>query len=201
MEEVDAGFDEHDIPYDVIWLDIEHTDGKRYMTWDSTKFPTPERMINDIAEKGRKMVVIIDPHVKKDDKYPIFKEAESKQYYVKKNDKATDFDGWCWPGSSMYLDVTNPDVRSWWASKFALDSYKGSTPDLYVWNDMNEPSVFNGPEITMQKDLIHHGESNTEKCTMFSACIIIWQRQKVSKRGKMNDRSFYRALFSRGRKE
>jgi Glycosyl hydrolases family 31 len=26
---VDAGFDEHDIPYDVIWLDIEHTDGKR----------------------------------------------------------------------------------------------------------------------------------------------------------------------------
>jgi len=26
---VDAGFDEHNIPYDVIWLDIEHTDGKR----------------------------------------------------------------------------------------------------------------------------------------------------------------------------
>ena len=26
---VDAGFDRHDIPYDVIWLDIEHTDGKR----------------------------------------------------------------------------------------------------------------------------------------------------------------------------
>ena len=26
---VDAGFDDHDIPYDVIWLDIEHTDGKR----------------------------------------------------------------------------------------------------------------------------------------------------------------------------
>ena len=75
VEEVDAGFDEHDIPYDVIWLDIEHTDGKRYMTWDSTKFPTPERMIHNIAEKGRKMVVIIDPHVKKDNNYPIFKEA------------------------------------------------------------------------------------------------------------------------------
>jgi hypothetical protein len=26
---VDAGFDEHNIPYDVLWLDIEHTDGKR----------------------------------------------------------------------------------------------------------------------------------------------------------------------------
>ena len=27
---VDAGFDEHDIPYDVLWLDIEHTDAKKY---------------------------------------------------------------------------------------------------------------------------------------------------------------------------
>ena len=26
---VDGGFDAHDIPYDVLWLDIEHTDGKR----------------------------------------------------------------------------------------------------------------------------------------------------------------------------
>ena len=27
---VDNGFDEHDIPYDMLWLDIEHTDGKKY---------------------------------------------------------------------------------------------------------------------------------------------------------------------------
>jgi hypothetical protein len=28
---VDSGFDEHSIPYDVLWLDIEHTDGKRWV--------------------------------------------------------------------------------------------------------------------------------------------------------------------------
>ena len=197
VEEVDAGFDEHDIPYDVIWLDIEHTDGKRYMTWDSTKFPTPERMIHNIAEKGRKMVVIIDPHVKKDNNYPIFKEAESKQYYVKKNDKTTDFDGWCWPGSSMYLDVTNPDVRTWWASKFTLDSYKGSTPDLYVWNDMNEPSVFNGPEITMQKDLIHHGDvEHREVHNVFGMYYHMATAEGIEKR--QNERPFVlsRAFFA-----
>lgn len=27
--------------------------------------------------------------------------------------------------------------------------------NLYVWNDMNEPSIFNGPEITMIKDTMH----------------------------------------------
>ena len=157
VKEVDQGFDEHDIPYDVLWLDIEHTDGKRYMTWDKSVFPTPERMINDIASRGRKMVTIVDPHVKIDDRSPVYKEAKDKGFYVKKNDGVTDFDGWCWPGSSTYLDVTNPQVREWWANKFSLKSYKGSTKDLYIWNDMNEPSVFNGPEITMQKDLVHHG--------------------------------------------
>ena len=32
-------FDQHDIPVDVLWLDIEHTNGKRYFTWDTGKFP------------------------------------------------------------------------------------------------------------------------------------------------------------------
>ena len=29
VEQVDAGFDESEIPYDCLWLDIEHTNGKR----------------------------------------------------------------------------------------------------------------------------------------------------------------------------
>lgn len=27
--------------------------------------------------------------------------------------------------------------------------------NLFTWNDMNEPSVFNGPEVTMHKDATH----------------------------------------------
>lgn len=33
---------------------------------------------------------------------------------------------------------------------------QGSTPNLFTWNDMNEPSVFNGPEVTMHKDTRHY---------------------------------------------
>ena len=154
VAEVDATFDELDIPYDVLWLDIEHTDGKRYMTWDAAHFPTPERMIEDVASRGRKMVTIVDPHVKKDPGYATHVEAERERLYVRQPDGA-DFDGWCWPGSSAYLDVVSSAVRDWWAEKFSLANYPGSTNDLHVWNDMNEPSVFNGPEITMRKDLKH----------------------------------------------
>ncbi|OQR69905.1 neutral alpha-glucosidase AB-like [Tropilaelaps mercedesae] len=157
VRSVDAGFDEHDIPYDVIWLDIEHTDGKRYFTWDPVKFSKPEDMIRNLTAKGRRMVTIIDPHIKRDANYHVHSEASAKGYYIK-DKTGSDFEGWCWPGSSSYLDFFNPEVRDYWASKFALDQYKGSTEQLFTWNDMNEPSVFNGPEVTMQKDCKHVGD-------------------------------------------
>jgi alpha-glucosidase (family GH31 glycosyl hydrolase) len=53
----------------------------------------------------------------------------------------------CWPGSVSYLDFFRSDVRDYWAGLFAYNQYEGSTPSLFVWNDMNEPSVFNGPEV------------------------------------------------------
>ena len=155
---VDAGFDEHDLPYDVIWLDIEHTDGKRYMTWDSRHFPQPAALQEKVYAHGeRRTVTIIDPHVKRDDGFHMHAEATRLGLYVKTADGSKDFEGWCWPGSSSYLDVTSPAIREWWADQFSFDRYAGSTEHLAVWNDMNEPSVFNGPEVTMQKDLTHFG--------------------------------------------
>lgn len=151
--QVHSKFEELDYPYDVLWLDIEHTDGKRYFTWDENLFPHPVEMQQKLASQGRRMVTIIDPHIKRDDGYPIHKEATSKGLYIKDKDGKKDYDGWCWPGSSSYLDFTNSKVRSWWADQFAYNKYQGSTSTLFTWNDMNEPSVFNGPEVTMQKDL------------------------------------------------
>lgn len=55
VKAVDAGFDEHDIPYDVMWLDIEHTEGKRYFTWDKKRFPNPKRMQELLRSKKRKV--------------------------------------------------------------------------------------------------------------------------------------------------
>uniref|UniRef100_A0A914X4X0 Glucosidase II subunit alpha n=1 Tax=Plectus sambesii TaxID=2011161 RepID=A0A914X4X0_9BILA len=153
---VHASFDEHDIPMDVIWLDIEHTDGKRYFTWDPVKFSDPKAMIDGLAQKHRKMVTIIDPHLKKDDGYHVYKDAKDYGYFVKDRD-GNDFEGHCWPGASSYLDFLNPVVRDYWAGKFSFDKYAGSTENLFTWNDMNEPSVFSGPEVTMHKDAKHFG--------------------------------------------
>uniref|UniRef100_A0A8C3KDJ6 Glycoside hydrolase family 31 N-terminal domain-containing protein n=1 Tax=Calidris pygmaea TaxID=425635 RepID=A0A8C3KDJ6_9CHAR len=155
VKAVDAGFDEHSIPYDVMWLDIEHTDGKRYFTWDKKKFQNPQKMQELLSKKKRKLVVIIDPHIKIDPTYSLYSQAKDKGYFVKDRN-GQDFEGICWPGSSCYLDFTNPEVRKWYGDQFAFKTYKGSTNILFVWNDMNEPSVFKGAELTMQKDAVHY---------------------------------------------
>uniref|UniRef100_A0A672PMG1 Neutral alpha-glucosidase AB n=1 Tax=Sinocyclocheilus grahami TaxID=75366 RepID=A0A672PMG1_SINGR len=154
VKTVDQGFDEHDIPYDFIWLDIEHADGKRYFTWDPSNFPQPKEMLQGLMDKRRKLVAIVDPHIRVDSGYKIHNEIRSKNFYVKNKDGG-DYEGWCWPGNSGYPDFTNPEMRAWWARQFAYDQYEGSMENQYIWNDMNEPSVFNGPEVTMHKDALH----------------------------------------------
>ena len=67
-------------------LDIEHTDGKRYFTWDKNVFPHPVDMQRNISAHGRRMVTIVDPHIKRDDQFPVHKEATSKGYYIKTKD-------------------------------------------------------------------------------------------------------------------
>ncbi|KAM4643584.1 neutral alpha-glucosidase AB isoform 3-T3 [Amazona ochrocephala] len=153
---VEKGFEEHAVPCDVLWLDIEHADGKRYFTWDPSKFPRPRAMLEQLAAKKRKMVSIVDPHIKVDSGYRVHAELRSRGFYVKTKD-GSDYEGWCWPGSAAYPDFTNPEMRAWWASMFAYDQYEGSTETLFTWNDMNEPSVFSGPEVTMHKDAVHYG--------------------------------------------
>ncbi|XP_062863442.1 neutral alpha-glucosidase C isoform X2 [Trichomycterus rosablanca] len=153
---VNAGFDLYDIPYDVIWLDIEHTEGKRYFTWDSKHFPNPVDMQLELQIKNRKLVVISDPHIKADLDWPFFCDARDGDHFVKNRDGGV-YHGTCWPGDSCYLDFSSSRTRSWYASQFSFDKYKGSTESLFVWNDMNEPSVFNGPEQTMPKDAVHSG--------------------------------------------
>ncbi|TGJ79525.1 hypothetical protein E0Z10_g9236 [Xylaria hypoxylon] len=156
VREVDRKMDRHQIPYDVIWLDIEYTEEKKYFTWDKDMFKDPLSMGQHLDAHGRKLVVIIDPHIKNSGGYPVIDELKANGLAVK-NKEGKDFDGWCWPGSSMWVDCFNPSAIKWWKSLFKYDKFKGTMENTWLWNDMNEPSVFNGPEVTMPKDNLHYG--------------------------------------------
>ncbi|KAJ6235631.1 hypothetical protein M0813_28463 [Anaeramoeba flamelloides] len=152
-------FDQLDIPFDVLWLDIEHTEGIKYFTFDPINFPNPSGLIDTISKPGRKMVSVVDPHIKKDPNWELFKDALESDFFIQQNTKTNKFfEGECWPGLSLWPDFLNPKVREWWSSRFSYDKYEGSTKNLYIWNDMNEPSVFHLPENTLPRDTIHFGE-------------------------------------------
>ncbi|KAF9262699.1 glycoside hydrolase family 31 protein [Marasmius fiardii PR-910] len=158
---VQKRFDENDMPVDVFWLDIEYAEEHKYFIWDKKTFPDPVEMTNDVAAVGRKMVVIIDPHLKRTSDYPVYEEAKERKLLVKTKSE-DEYEGWCWSGSSAWLDMFNPATWQWYIDLYKTDkrdtwSWTESTTDVHIWNDMNEPAVFNGPEITMPKDNLHHG--------------------------------------------
>ncbi|KAJ6590144.1 glycoside hydrolase family 31 protein [Mycena vulgaris] len=160
---VQKRFDEEDMPVDVFWLDIEYADEHKYFMWDEKNFPDPVDMTNDVAALGRKMVVIVDPHLKRTSNYPAFQEASDRKVLVKPPSGEGEYEGWCWSGSSSWIDFFDPGSWDWWKSLFKTTASKtgwtwtSSTTDIHIWNDMNEPSVFNGPEISMPRDNIHYG--------------------------------------------
>uniref|UniRef100_A0A672J470 Neutral alpha-glucosidase AB n=1 Tax=Salarias fasciatus TaxID=181472 RepID=A0A672J470_SALFA len=197
VKSVDAGFDEHDIPYDFIWLDIEHTDGKRYFTWDPHKFANPKEMLQGLQDKKRKLVAIVDPHIKIDSNYKIHNEIRSRGFYVKNKDGG-DYEGWCWPGSAGYPDFTRADMRAWWASMFAYDQYEGAMENMYTWNDMNEPSVFNGPEVTMHKDAMHGAWEHRDLHNIYGFYVQMATAEGLTQRSGGVERPFVltRAFFA-----
>jgi mannosyl-oligosaccharide alpha-1,3-glucosidase len=91
------------------------------------------------------MVVIVDPHLKRVDDYPVYKQAKELDILVKQKNGKDDYEGWCWPGSSSWVDFFNPASWDFWRSLFSTKkgyfskwSWTESTEDIHIWNDMNE---------------------------------------------------------------
>lgn len=119
--DVNSHFDNEAIPADVLWLDIEHTEGKRYFTWDNTMFPNPMDMQRKLI--GRQLVVIVDPHIKTDDNYEIYAQVKADKHLAVVESTGKLFTGDCWPGSSVWPDFSNQLTRMWWRKQFQLGEH------------------------------------------------------------------------------
>nr|WP_246206036.1 glycoside hydrolase family 31 protein [Fulvivirga aurantia] len=138
VRELADNFRSKKIPCDVIHLDIDYMDGYRCFTWDNERFPDPKKMIADLRAEGFKTIVIIDPGIKIDPYYPVYQQGVHHNYFCTRMDGAR-FKGSVWPGPCHFPDFTNPEARKWWSGLFSglvNDGIAG------VWNDMNEPAVF-----------------------------------------------------------
>lgn len=131
-------FRDRKIPCDAIYLDIDYMDGFRCFTWNPDYFPEPSKMISELASDGFKTVVIIDPGIKVDKNYWVFQQGIENGYFCRRMDGPL-MKGSVWPGECNFPDYTDPNVREWWAGLFESLVANGVRG---VWNDMNEPAVF-----------------------------------------------------------
>ncbi|HHQ4318631.1 TPA: glycoside hydrolase family 31 protein [Clostridium perfringens] len=156
VRELVKTFEEKDIPLDVVYLDIDYMDGFRVMTFKTPNFDDAAGLINDLKEKGIRTITIIDPGVKVDEEYDVFKRGKEGNHFTKKLDGQI-FIGAVWPGDSAFPDFSNKDCREWWKSE--LKKFISEHGMDGIWNDMNEPCVFNNDHKTMLETCLHNSDN------------------------------------------
>jgi alpha-glucosidase len=137
VREIASTFREKQIPCDAIWMDIDYMEGFRVFTFNKTNFPNPKQLNNDLHARGFHSVFMIDPGVKADSTYAVYRSGSVKDIWVK-DIAGREYHGKVWPGDCAFPDFTMPAARDWWAGLYKQFMATGVDG---VWNDMNEPAV------------------------------------------------------------
>lgn len=151
VEKIAENLRKYDLPCDVLHLDIDYMRGYRVFTWRKDTYESPDKFIKKMRKLGFRIITIIDPGVKKDDDYKIYKEGLEKGYFVKAPD-GTVYVNEVWPGDAVFPDFGRKEVRKWWARncKYLVDLGVSG-----IWDDMNEPASFRGE---IPQDIVFHNE-------------------------------------------
>jgi len=129
------------LPCDVLHLDIDYMDGYRVFTWDKERFPNPARLAADLRAQGFRLVSIIDPGVKSDPDYAVYRSGLEQDYFIRDASRQV-VHRYVWPDDSVFPDFSRPEVRAWWGE---LQRTLTDSGIAGIWNDMNEPVVFSLP--------------------------------------------------------
>ena len=82
VREIAGEFRRRDIPNDVIHLDIHAMRGFRVFTFDAERFPQPAQLAADLAAEGMRAVAIVDPGVKTDRRYEVFRDGVARGFFA-----------------------------------------------------------------------------------------------------------------------
>jgi len=142
VREVARQYKEHDLPLDMICMDIEYMQDYADFTVNKERFPDLTTLSADLKAQGIRLVPIIDAGVRVDPNDSTCTEGLEKGYFCKKAD-GTPFVAAVWPGKAYFADFLRPEVREWFGHKYKVLTDCGIEG---FWNDMNEPSLFYSPE-------------------------------------------------------
>jgi alpha-glucosidase len=154
-------FRQRKVPADGLWLDIHYQDGYRPFTWNHDRFPNPKKMLSDLKAQGFHVVTILDGDPPALKGYAPYDAGMAGDDFVKWPDGKV-YEGPVWPSQaeknpapSVFPDFSRPATREWWGNL-----YKGllDVGVAGIWNDMDEPSVFDTPSGTMPPEVVFDNE-------------------------------------------
>lgn len=138
VRRVAKGYRDFDIPLDAIYMDIDYMERYKDFTVNDKTFGKLPEFIEEMKEDGIRLVPIIDAGVKIEDGYDIYEEGVKNNYFCTDKD-GKPFEACVWPGMTHFPDFLNPEVRTWFGSKYKILTDMGIEG---FWNDMNEPAIF-----------------------------------------------------------
>lgn len=142
IERVVRGYRDHQLPIDMVYLDIDYMQDYKDFTVNAERFPAFEQFVQKMKAEKIHLIPIIDAGVKIEKGYEIYEEGLEKGYFCKREDGSA-FVAAVWPGWTHFPDVLNPDARAWFGGKYELLTSLGIDG---FWNDMNEPAIFYSEE-------------------------------------------------------
>lgn len=147
------------VPTDVIWLDIDYQDRNRPFTINTATFPHFAGMVHDLDTLGIKTVAITDLHVAAaaGQGYAPYDSGMAGDHFLHRADGSL-YVGPVWPGPAVFPEFTRTSSRAWWGSLFAPLVHDGIAG---IWNDMNEPAIFESATKTMPDDVMHRIDSDS----------------------------------------
>jgi alpha-glucosidase len=147
-------FRQLDIPCDAIWLDIDYMEAYKCFTWHPDRFPQPKAMLDNLKAQGFKTVVMIDPGIKVEKGYSVYESGVAGNHFCRRTSGELML-GPVWPGPCAFPDFTSAKTRAWWAEQYKSMVEVGVDG---VWNDMNEPALFEVNHKTFPDQVMHHNE-------------------------------------------
>ncbi len=190
---LDEKFDEHGIPCDGLWVDIDYMDAFKVFTFNHDHFPDIEKTLRRLKKKGRRVVPIIDPGVKQQKGYPVYDSGKKAGVFCR-NPAGQDFVGLVWPGETVFPDFSLPEGRRWWSDK--VKQFAGLGLDG-CWIDMNDPStgsVLNEDMLFGRGKLTHDTHHNQYALGMAMATRDGFQAANPGERPFLISRSGYTGI-------
>ncbi|EFC45907.1 predicted protein [Naegleria gruberi] len=147
VQKVVAGYDANQLPLEVMWTDIDYMYKYWDFTFDPDRYPindVRQFVTNELHNKGRKYVVIVDPGIPildlNKETYEPLELGLSLDIFVKGANSSNYVNHVVWPGNCYFPDMTHPKFKNqYW--KPVIHGFLSTINLDGLWTDMNEPAT------------------------------------------------------------